>query len=228
MKKIAFIGGYDKSDLIIYIAKIIAVTGQKVLIVDSTLMQKTRYIVPTITPAQKYVTTYDGIDIAIGFYGLEDLKEYYAVEKDLGYDFMLADIDSPTEYENFGFTSTDLHYFVTSFDVFSVQRGVSVLKAFKEPTPMTKVLFTRDPESEEKEYLDFVTMSYKVQWNKDVIYFPFDTEDFYTIFQNQRYSKVKFSNLSMGYSDCLLFLAEKCSGLSAGDVRKAVKIIEKE
>lgn len=227
MKKTAFMGGYDKSDLIIYIAKILTVSGKKVLIIDTTLMQKTRYIVPTMTPAQKYVTTYDGIDIAIGFDSMQDLKEYFSIESDLAYDYILADIDSPEAYINFGFNQTDLHYLVTSFDVFSLQRGISVLRAFKVPTLVTKVLFTRDPESEEKEYIDFVSMSYKVRWNDDVIYFPFETSDLYAIYANQRFSKVRFDNLSMEYMDCLSFLAEQVSGLSKGDIKKAIKLIER-
>ena len=44
MKKVAFIGSYDKSDIIIYIAKIITNMQKKVLVVDSTVTQKTRYI----------------------------------------------------------------------------------------------------------------------------------------------------------------------------------------
>ncbi len=227
MKKTAFMGGYDKSDLIIYIAKILTVSGKKVLIIDTTLMQKTRYIVPTMTPAQKYVTTYDGIDIAVGFDNMQDLKEYFSIEGDLTYDFILADIDSPEAYINFGFNQIDLHYLVTSFDVFSLQRGVSVLKAFRVPTLVTKVLFTRDPESEEKEYLDFVSMSYKVRWNDDVIYFPFETSDLYAIYANQRFSRVRFDNLSTEYMDCLAFLAEQISGLSKSDIKKAIKLIER-
>ena len=53
MKKVAFIGGYDKSDLIIYIAKILTVSGKRGLFIDTTLMQKARNIVPTMRPAKK-------------------------------------------------------------------------------------------------------------------------------------------------------------------------------
>ena len=227
MKKTAFMGGYDKSDLILYIAKILTVSGKKILFLDTTLMQKTRYIVPTMTPAQKYVTTYDGIDIAIGFDNMQDLKEYFSIEEDFKYDYILADIDSPDAYVNFGFNQMDLHYLVTSFDVYSLQKGISVLKAFKVPTQVTKVLFTRDPESEEKEYIDFVSMSYKVRWNEDVLYFPFETSDLYAIYVNQRFSKVRFDNLSMEYMDCLAFMAEQISGLSKSDIKKAIRIIER-
>ena len=107
-----------------------------------------------------------------------------------------------------------------------MQRGVNVLKFFRAPTVVTKVLFTRDPESEEKEYLDFVTMSYKVKWKDDVIYFPFETSDLYAIYANQRFSKVRFDNLSVDYMDCLAFLTEQL-GISKGEVKKAIRLIER-
>ena len=48
MTKVAFIGSYDKADMIIYLAKALTIAGKKVIVVDSTVLQKTRYIVPTI------------------------------------------------------------------------------------------------------------------------------------------------------------------------------------
>ena len=45
MKTIALIGAYEKTDLILGIAKIITLTGRKVLFVDTTITQKARYII---------------------------------------------------------------------------------------------------------------------------------------------------------------------------------------
>ena len=39
MEKIGFIGGYDKTDLMLYIAKILTEMGNKVLILDTTKKQ---------------------------------------------------------------------------------------------------------------------------------------------------------------------------------------------
>ena len=58
MKTIGFIGAYDKTDLIVYIAKIFATMGKRVLMIDATILQKSKYIVPTILPAQSSVTSF--------------------------------------------------------------------------------------------------------------------------------------------------------------------------
>lgn len=40
MKTISFIGAYDKTDLLLYLAKIFTTMGKKVLIIDTTILQK--------------------------------------------------------------------------------------------------------------------------------------------------------------------------------------------
>lgn len=228
MKKIAFIGGYDKADIIIYIAKILSMMKKKILVVDTTLIQKTKYIVPTMTPTAKYVTTYDGIDIAIGFDDMADIQGYLGIANFEMYDYVIYDIDNPDYYNSFGLQPEDEHCFLTTFDIYSVQRGINVLRTIKQPTKILKALITRDPASEESEYLDFITFNLKIKWKENIVYMPFDTEDLYEIYQNQRYSRVKFSGLSMDYIDSLSFLIENITECTRGEIRKAIKLIERE
>ena len=65
MRKVGFIGAFEKTDLILYVAKILVETGKKVLVVDTTITQRARYIVPYITPSIYYITEYEGIDVAV-------------------------------------------------------------------------------------------------------------------------------------------------------------------
>ena len=67
MKKIGFIGAFEKTDLLVYVARILVELQKKVLIVDSTILGRARYIVPSISPSKYYVTEYEGIDVAVGF-----------------------------------------------------------------------------------------------------------------------------------------------------------------
>ena len=50
MDIIGFIGVYDKTDLLLNIAKILATMKKRVLIMDTTIEQKTKYVVPSINP----------------------------------------------------------------------------------------------------------------------------------------------------------------------------------
>ena len=59
MKKIGFIGAYDKTDIVLSIAKILTMANKKVLVLDNTITQKCKYVVPVINPTRSYVTTYE-------------------------------------------------------------------------------------------------------------------------------------------------------------------------
>ena len=59
MDIIGFIGVYDKTDLLLNIAKILATMKKRVLIMDTTIEQKTKYVVPSINPTTSYVTNFE-------------------------------------------------------------------------------------------------------------------------------------------------------------------------
>ena len=122
MKKVAFIGSYDKSDIIIYIAKIITNMQKKVLVVDSTVTQKTRYIVPTMKAQKQYITTFENVDIAIGFENINQIKEYKKLSgESFEYEYVLIDIDSYRGYFYYQIQADDKKYFITSFDLYCLR-----------------------------------------------------------------------------------------------------------
>ena len=75
MKKYGFIGAYDKIDMIMYVAKILTICGKKVLVIDSTINQKARYIIPAINPTVTYITEFEDIDFAVGFTNLGQIEQ---------------------------------------------------------------------------------------------------------------------------------------------------------
>ena len=97
MERIGFIGTYDKTDFIIYVARVLVELGKKVLVIDSTVNQKAKYVVPAINPTVSYVTEYEGIDVAVGFKDYSGIKRYLGMPESamLTYDYILLDIDNP-------------------------------------------------------------------------------------------------------------------------------------
>lgn len=228
MKKVAFVGSYDKTDMILYMAKLLTIANKKVIVIDTTALQKSRYIVPTMQALRKYITTFQGVDVAIGFENLEDIKEY---QKENGqveeYDFALIDIDSARGYNNFEMSASDKHYFVTSFDMYCLKRGLQVFKNFKFPVRVTKVYFSKEMFASEDEYLNYLSSGLRIKWNNEIVFFPFETSDLNTIYANQRSSRIRIKGLSMQYMDSLSFIIEDFSGIQERIIKKAVKILEK-
>lgn len=229
MEKVAFIGCYDKADLILYIAKILANLGKKVLIVDATVLQKTRYIVPTMQAAKQYITTFENVDIATGFQTLDEIRKFSGLEKgqELDYEYCLLDIDSYRGYYYFGIKTEDKKYFVTSFDIYNLRRGLQVFRKLQEPVQVTKILFTKDMLAEEDQYLNYLSKGLRVRWNSNILFFPFESGDQNAIFSNQRTGRIQIRGLSGQYIDGISYIAEEICGESQGNIRKAVKMMER-
>lgn len=228
MERIGFIGAYDKTDLIIYIAKILTVLGKKVLVVDSTTNQKAKYVVPVINPTKAYVTQYENFDVSVGFENFDDMAAYLGVDR-IGnlYDVALLDIDESKTFNDFEMRTATKNYFVTSFDLFSLKKGLEVLNGLEETVKMTKVLFSKNADKEENEYLNFLSLNYKVMWEDEIIYFPIDKGDLGAIIENQRLSSIKFRDFTEEYMIGFSILAQEVAGIGLNDFNKILKIIEK-
>ena len=230
MKKVGFIGTYDKTDLILNVAKILTTMKKKVIVVDSTLTQKAKYVVPVINPTLTYITDFEDIDVAVGFKNEAGIKGYLGIaeNEELPYDIMLIDVDDSLAVEGFDLIKGPKNYFVTAFDLYSLKRGLEVLSNLKEPMSLTKILFTKEILKEEDDYLDFLSLGYKVMWNEYRIYFPIENGDWSVLAENQRVAKIKLKRLSMQYKDSLVYIVgEILNDTSENQIRRAVKIIER-
>lgn len=228
MKTIGFIGTYDKTDMLLNIAKILTTMKNRVLIIDSTINQKARYVVPAISPAVSYITSFEDIDVAIGFNNVEEIKKYAGITEDLPYDILLVDSDIPERIEEFHLDMADKNYFVTSFDIYSLRRGIDILSRLKFPINLTKILFAQEILKEDDDYLNFLSIGYKIIWDEERIYFPIENGDLSVIAENQRVEKIKFKRLSVSYKDGLNFVVQQILNLNNDtNIRRAIRIIEK-
>ena len=157
MKKIGFIGAYDKTDLLLNIAKILTTMNNRTLIIDSTINQKAKYVVPAIDPTISYITSFEDIDVAIGFNDLDEIKRYTGTNTDLPYDVVLVDCDTIERLEKFKLEGADKNYFITSFDVYSLKRGLELISNIAVSIELTKVLFTQDALKEDDDYLNYLS-----------------------------------------------------------------------
>lgn len=225
MKKIGFIGAFEKTDLMVYVARILVELQKKVLIVDSTILGKARYTVPSISPSKYYITEFEGIDVAIGFNNMESIADYLGVS-DLQYDFALIDIDSHENLERFNMELADKNYFVTGFDNYSLKKGLEIIGKMPDKILMTKVLFSRDMQKEEEDYLNFLSLYYSIQWEEEKIYFPYDNGDSTVIIENQRAGRISFKNLSIEYKKGLLELTQQIiPEIRNGEIKRIIKNI---
>lgn len=228
MKIIGFIGAYDKTDLLLNIAKILTTMNNKVLVIDSTIIQRARYVVPSIDPTISYITSFEDIDVAVGFENIISIQRYMGITTDLPYDIILVDCDTAEKIKGFELERANRNYFVTAFDMYSLKRGFEILSNIAIPLNLTKVIFTQEILKEDDEYLDYIALGYRVMWDEERVYFPLEITDYEAILENQRVQKIKFRKISTQYKDSLSFITQQILEQNGdSEVRKAIRLIEK-
>ena len=81
---------------------------------------------------------------------------------------------------------------------------------------------------EDDEYLDYLSLGYKVIWNNERIYFPINSTDYEAIIENQRLQKIKLKKISAQYKESMNFMLQQIlERESVSDIRRAIKTIEK-
>lgn len=226
MKKIGFVGVYDKSYLILSIARVLTLVGKKVLVLDATINQKCKYVVPVINPTKAYVTEFEGIDVGVGFDNIEGVKQYLGLQEDenMEYDILLTDVDNSENIEKFNIPAYDKLYFLTSFDVYSIKKGIEVLSQLKVPLKMSKIFYSKEMLNEEEEYFAYLALGLRVEWDDNKLYFWLENGDQPAIYENQRLATIKLKNLSVDFRDNVNFIVNEIDKeIGDKEVKNAIK-----
>ena len=239
MKKIGFIGAFDKANFITYTSKILKLLGYKVLVVDTSSVQKIKYIIPSINPTRSYITNFEEVDFAVGFKSWEEIEMYLGIKfysndendevtngkvsNDV-YDYVLLDIDSSEMLENFEIERTDKNYFVTSFDTFALKIGLGIFRNLTNVMNLTKIEFSYESSKEDEDYLNYLSMEDKIDWNNYILYFQILGEDNKVFEENQRLEKISFKRLSVNYKESLAYVVQDiCKEENISKIKKTMK-----
>ena len=166
-----------------------------------------------------------------GLRSINEIKDYIGIDynQDLEYDIALIDIDNASTFEKFEMADAKMNYFVTSFDLFSLKKGLEVLNNIGHEITLKKILFTKTMSKEENEYLNFLSQYLPIRWENEIIFFPFEMGDQSAIIEGQRVSKILFRNLSNNYKDGLMCVIEDVlTDVNPGEFKRIMKVIEKQ
>ena len=140
------------------------------------------------------------------------------------YDYVLIDIDSPEKLENFEMENAEKNYFVTSFDMFSLKKGINIFQNIIRPMNLTKIEFSYETSKEDEEYLNYISLEYKINWNNYAFYFQILGEDNKVFEENQRLEKIKFRRLSVNYKESLAYIVQDiCKNENIGKIKRTMK-----
>lgn len=139
---------------------------------------------------------------------------------------ILLDVDNSERFKDLEMYTSDKNYFVTAFDNYSLKKGLEIIGKSEEKKLMTKILFSKNIEKEEDEYLNFLSFYYAVKWSKEKIYFPYEMGDNSVIVENQRNARISYRELSQQYKEGILeIISQIAPEIRLGDVKKLMRNI---
>lgn len=228
-----FAGACDKSDLVLYIGKLLAIADQKTLVIDATQEQIYRYSVPRID-ADYPITEFEGFDVANGFYCLGDLQTYMEEQQERfdAYDCVLIDTDRTDSVAQWGDVQ---HYtLVTTYDKRTIRKNQALIEAifFPRTDTETEVLFQkvilREVDCQiNEEYVESTISEYPIRWSEPSYPVFFDDVDYAVKIENQFNERLAMKRLSKPFKQGIQDLALLLSGLPESDLKKALKQAER-
>lgn len=239
MKKLCFVGGMDKLDIIKYVATIIrgATMEQKsCLIVDFTEIQKTRYLIPSIEitkpeKGQKYITTEAKVDIAVGYNNYNELVQEGILDNmsDTGkkYDFVFFDVDNKEALASIPLDVEDKVFMMTTLDIYSLEKAVEAFSGYNSDREVNRVIFGKKITAQSMNYISYLTKDLNIRYEEHIITFPYDNGDLTIIHENQRARRLNLKPFSNQFKTALSSLAEMVDNTIIREVSRYMKILEK-
>jgi len=231
MKKVGFIGAYDKTNMIMCVAKILAMKNKRVLIIDSTAEQKFKYIVPTIHPTKTYITTWEQIDVAVGFETMEGILEYIGTTKiEQDYDIILMNIDNYKAIKSMHVEQNDTNCFVTAMDLYSIRKGIEIFGEIEKPMKLVKIIFSSMMDEVDNQYIDYLATGFKMEWSEKQVFFPVILDDKYVEMDNQLIYRLGLRSMSALYKESLSSLIGMLfdGEINEQEAKRIIKALEKD
>jgi hypothetical protein len=241
MKSVGFVGKIDKTELVEYVAKFISALGKKVIIIDATLNQKTRHTIPVIINTEtqgQYVVQHDGIEVAVGFSNILELKKHLLSKGEdfTEFEYILIDTDIEEMCEEYDFKSANNLFFITSFDKMYINKSTDLLKYIcatkrkEDPegqVDAAKVLMYSVVNTTDSRYIDQLTENLPVNWNHQIVNVPYDDGDLSVNIQNQYSNRIDFRYLTPQYKKSIMQIVSLITGENINMLKKVLKNIDR-
>jgi len=227
VEQIGFIGFYDKKDILLNISKIYSCIGKRTLVVDATMMQRMRYIVPNVSANHSitYVSEYEGTDVAVGFMNLGQIAQYLGTNQ-LNYDFIIIDSDNIQTMYSFMIPGMKKIFYVTSYDKFEVEKSKELFENFNRPLQLTKVIISSNLNANEDKYLVHTLENNLIKFDRKVEVLFEDTDrNRAATLQSQLVQNISFKNYTSTYKDSLEYLAALIAEgmVSQSEIKSVIK-----
>lgn len=216
MKHLLFIGAVDKSDFVMYLCKMLAAAGHKVLLNDGTRNHWSQYY---LSSRGSDLMEFEGFDV------YRNNKTYSELVTGLaaGYDLIVTDTDQECHVTFRDFQLADKRYLVTTYERSVLDLNKQILQSVYSTAEKTKqveleriILAAVESESIDEQYVNMLFEEYLIIWPDDSIQLPLDEVDHTIKIENQHNNRLLLKGLSRRYRSALQGI---CQEVTESDLR---------
>jgi hypothetical protein len=223
-----FLGACEKSDILLYLSKILAAAEKKILLVDATLEQKYFLSYP-VADQEDVLTELNGFDIVRGCKSFDELKKVFKKKsEDLdSYDFVIIDTNDPENVRSWGEVSN--HFLVTNFERYTIEKNVQLLESYItdrsiEPIKFDLIVHPYVDCMLDTDYLKSTVSHLPISWyDEEPILFPLHEFDYEIRVNNQHDNRLRFKRLTRPSRRSLMRVGMIIAGLNPTAVRRAFR-----
>ncbi|WP_211747856.1 hypothetical protein [Paenibacillus sp. Marseille-Q4541] len=234
MKTWIFAGLATKSDVTLYISKILANTGFKVLLVDATEYERYRYSIDAIYLPQ-WITEFEGFDVACGFTNIKQISDYLSGtgEEISHYDFIICDVEKTGFLTKEEWMSASARVWVTTYSRQDLERGKTWIYKLQESLQVEELpsfyrLWTQIIDTKIDQYAwDYYSDS-PIQFHGTPVSIYWDEIDTALQLENEHIKRLHVKPLSRQYKKSLALLLELLTGWTSVESRKALSLTERK
>ena len=108
--------------------------------------------------------------------------------------------------------------------MFSLKKGMSIFRNIVRPINLTKIEFSYEASKEDEEYLNYISLDYRINWSNYVLYFQILGDDNKVFEENQRIERIRFRRLSINYKESLAYVVQDiCKDENISKIKRTMK-----
>lgn len=220
-----FAGAVDKRDLLLYISKVLASSGRRVLLTDATDRGKYRYVIGGIV-SEHEISEFNGFDVArMGTEADKALSE--------SYDYCLYDIDRVSEASGHIWNIAEQIVWVASYDRYEIAESSEFFSQLVKNWPQLQgmkvcTVFTRTMDSYvDEQYVMSLMDQLPIEWIFTEIRIPWDEINFAVQTENEHSQTLRMNRITRAYKKAITDLITRLAGWESRMAKKALRKAER-
>lgn len=232
MRTWIFAGICDKSDLLMYLCKILTHSGKRVLLIDAAEAGKYTHCTGRLD-SRMSVTEFAGFDVACGYESYTELKHYLIEAVEPEYDCIIIDAEKDYFLDPVDWETADAKIWVSSFEITGLIRAAGWLEELsmkineKGLPEFHRVYLNVVEDLTDDGYIESYMSRVQIRWMDDPIRIPWDELTFALKIENEHTGRLRIKPLSRRYKRALTELIQRLTEIGNRQIRRSFRQAER-